>query len=152
MAFRCRTFLFVLIIICKYCIWRRTDVGPTSAGDINPTSKRRWADIARPISTQCRLNVGPTDVPLQFFSPHNLPELTLRRNRPNDGSNDQVWVSSGMVTDLLYPNMQILSILTLRQRQNGRHFTDDIFIIFNENIWISIKISLIFCFMVQLTT
>ena len=35
---------------------------------------------------------------------------------------------------------------TLRPRQNGRHFTDDIFkrIFFNENVWISIKISLKF--------
>ena len=34
----------------------------------------------------------------------------------------------------------------LRPRQNGRHFTDDIFkcILMNENIWISIKISLEF--------
>ena len=55
-AFCCWTFLFVLIIILKYRDWRRADVGPTSAGDINPTSKRRWADIARPISTQRRLN------------------------------------------------------------------------------------------------
>ena len=33
---------------------------------------------------------------------------------------------------------------TLRQRQNGQHLADDIFkhIFFNENIWISIKISL----------
>ena len=35
---------------------------------------------------------------------------------------------------------------TLRPRQNGRHFPDDIFkcIFLNENIWISIKISLKF--------
>ena len=35
---------------------------------------------------------------------------------------------------------------TLRLRQNGRHFPDDIFkcIFFNENIWISIKTSLKF--------
>ena len=35
---------------------------------------------------------------------------------------------------------------TLRPRQNGRHFTEDLFkyIILNENIWISIKISLKF--------
>ena len=35
---------------------------------------------------------------------------------------------------------------TLRLRQNGRHFADDIFkwIFLNENIWISIKISLKF--------
>ena len=35
---------------------------------------------------------------------------------------------------------------TLRPRQNGRHFADDIFkwIFFNENVWISLKISLKF--------
>ena len=35
---------------------------------------------------------------------------------------------------------------TLRPRQNGRHFPDDIFkwIFFNENVLISIKISLTF--------
>ena len=37
-------------------------------------------------------------------------------------------------------------INTLRPRQNGRHFPDDIFkfIFLNENAWISIKISLKF--------
>ena len=37
-----------------------------------------------------------------------------------------------------------IDINTLRSRQNGRHFADDIFkcIFLNENIWISIKISL----------
>ena len=37
-------------------------------------------------------------------------------------------------------------INTLRQRQNGRHFPDDIFkwIFLNENVWISINISLKF--------
>ena len=35
---------------------------------------------------------------------------------------------------------------TLRPRQNGRHFTDDIFkcIFLNENVWIPIKVSLKF--------
>ena len=35
-------------------------------------------------------------------------------------------------------------INTLRPRQNGRHFADDLFksIFFNENVWISIKFSL----------
>ena len=39
-----------------------------------------------------------------------------------------------------------LGLNTLRPRQNGRHFPDDIFnyIFLNENIWISIKISLKF--------
>ena len=37
-------------------------------------------------------------------------------------------------------------IITLRPRQNGRHFADDIFkcIFLNENVWIPIKISLKF--------
>ena len=39
-----------------------------------------------------------------------------------------------------------LIVNTLRPRQNGRHFTDDIFkrIFLNENVWILIKISLKF--------
>ena len=41
---------------------------------------------------------------------------------------------------------------TLRSRQNGRHFTDDIFkcIFLNENVWISINISLKFVPKVQI--
>ena len=40
----------------------------------------------------------------------------------------------------------LLLINTLRPRQHGRHFADDTFkrIFFNENVWISIKISLKF--------
>ena len=40
----------------------------------------------------------------------------------------------------------IFTLNTLRQRQNGRHFADDIFncIFLNENVWIPIKISLRF--------
>ena len=40
----------------------------------------------------------------------------------------------------------ILCVNTLRPRQNGRHFTDDIFkcIFLNENVWIPIEISLKF--------
>ena len=43
-------------------------------------------------------------------------------------------------------NSKLVSINTLRQKQNGRHFADDIFkcIFLNENVWISIKISLKF--------
>ena len=41
---------------------------------------------------------------------------------------------------------QTSPINTLRPTQNGRHFADDIFkcIFLNENVWISIEISLIF--------
>ena len=40
----------------------------------------------------------------------------------------------------------MLEINTLRPRRNEQHFADDIFkrIFFNENVWISIKISLEF--------
>ena len=43
---------------------------------------------------------------------------------------------------LLFPENQWVN--TLRPRQNGRHFPDDIFklIFLNENVWISINISL----------
>ena len=56
----------------------------------------------------------------------------------------------------LFPEVQLCSISfdhqshiyinTLRPRQNGRHFADDIFkcIFLNENVWISIRISLKF--------
>ena len=44
------------------------------------------------------------------------------------------------------PNFYCGLVNTLRPRQNGRHFADDIFnrIFLNENIWIPIKISLTF--------
>ena len=44
------------------------------------------------------------------------------------------------------PNTLFKVIYTLRLRQNGRHFADDIFkrIFFNENVWISITFSLKF--------
>ena len=41
---------------------------------------------------------------------------------------------------------QVVAFNTLRPRQNGRHFADDIFecIFLNENVWISLEISLKF--------
>ena len=52
-------------------------------------------------------------------------------------------VSQGWVTKGPFVKF---SINTLRPRQNGRHFADDIFkcIFLNENAWISINISLKF--------
>ena len=48
--------------------------------------------------------------------------------------------------------VQNLDLNTLRLRQNGHHFTDDIFkcIFLNENLWISLKISLKFIPKVQI--
>ena len=53
----------------------------------------------------------------------------------------------GIVTqDHKITKVQKSPFLTLRPRQNGRHFADDIFngIFFNEKVWISIMISLWF--------
>ena len=49
------------------------------------------------------------------------------------------WTSNWVARDLSPLN-------TLRPRQNGRHFTDDIFkcIFLNENVWIPVKITLKF--------
>ena len=43
-----------------------------------------------------------------------------------------------------YQATKLTKFITLRPRQNGRHFPDDIFkwIFLNENVWISINISL----------
>ena len=45
-----------------------------------------------------------------------------------------------------YSTVPVTCVNTLRLRQNGRHFPDDIFkwIFLNENVWISINISLKF--------
>ena len=45
-----------------------------------------------------------------------------------------------------YPTQGLIAFNTLRLRQNGRHFADDIFkcIFLNENVWISAKMSLKF--------
>ena len=47
---------------------------------------------------------------------------------------------------LVHISCVVLYINTLRSRQNGRHFADDIFkrVFLNDNIWIQIKISLQF--------
>ena len=53
---------------------------------------------------------------------------------------------------LSLPRMQINPLNTLKPRQNGRHFADDIFkcIFLNENAWISLEISLKFVPKVQI--
>ena len=45
-----------------------------------------------------------------------------------------------------FPSVLLIGINTLRPRENGRHFANDIFkcIIVNDNLWIPIKISLKF--------
>ena len=52
------------------------------------------------------------------------------------------WMNQTMMN--LDKKYKLLDFNTLRPRQNGRHFPDDIFkcIFLNENVWISLKISL----------
>ena len=59
---------------------------------------------------------------------------------------DLVKTASYWINDEVLEPISSTRINTLRPRQNGRHFADDIFkrIFFNENIWIPIKISLKF--------
>ena len=57
------------------------------------------------------------------------------------------WTMINSVRPGIAVNLVIIgSVNTLRPRQNGRHFPDDIFkcIFLNENVWISIKIPLKF--------
>ena len=51
-----------------------------------------------------------------------------------------------VVCEMLSISFRPHCVNTLRPRQNGRHFADAVFkrIFFNENVWISIKISLKF--------
>ena len=55
-------------------------------------------------------------------------------------------ISNHQQLDRFFFFQQLVQINTLRLRQNGRHFPDDIFkwIFLNENVWISINISLKF--------
>ena len=63
-------------------------------------------------------------------------------NTTVDGQQWSMFCQSSSVTSLTLS----YTINTLRPRQNGRHFPDDSFkcIFLNENVWISIKISLKF--------
>ena len=56
------------------------------------------------------------------------------------------WHLSGMQVPVFLGGEFLQIVNTLRPRQNGRHFPDDIFkcIFLNENVWISIKSSLKF--------
>ena len=57
----------------------------------------------------------------------------------------EIWIKIGSGNSLL-PMAPSHYLNTLRQRQNGHHFADDIFkcIFLNENTWISLRISLKF--------
>ena len=73
---------------------------------------------------------------LAFRRAHPLSRELLSIAHKNSSPNHSDWLLQGLNQGLN----------TLRPIQNGRHFPDDIFqsIFLNENVWISIKISLRF--------
>ena len=65
---------------------------------------------------------------------------------PSHGFVTRPWHDCNLWGPVAFLNLMPVEVITLRQRQNGRHFTDDVFkcIFLNENLLISIKISLNF--------
>ena len=100
-----------------------------------------------------RLDISWINIHVQYFTEHdndkskNLVGLFLnswilnRRKWPRNIESVAWWMMMSYGVDLGHDLLN-----TLRPRQNGRHFADDIFkcIYLNENVWILIKISLTF--------
>ena len=81
----------------------------------------------------------------EYLTPLSTHFLSIKRLMLTVSSSDDV--TPGIyLTLILYTASRILQITinTLRPRQNCRHFADDILkcIFLNENVWISIKVSL----------
>ena len=75
--------------------------------------------------------------------------IKIRKNRIENPSSVTIWQehNSSSLSNLLQTNSKNkCAIYTLRPRQDVRHFPDDIlkYIFLNENVWISITISLMF--------
>ena len=108
-AFRRGTFLFVLIIILKV-LWLTSnrcwaDVGGRHQPNVETTlGRHRTADIDPTLAQHM--------FPCSFFSLHNLPELLCAEIVPMLEAAINSGLVFGMVTDLLYTNMQIWFILT----------------------------------------
>ena len=106
----------------------QSTLGPLIARFMGPTWGPSGAD---------RTQVGPMLAPWTFLSGSALVQGTNRYLK-------QCWPCSIMLYDIT--RSQWVTLNTLRLRQNGCHLADDIFkcIFLNENVWISIKISLNF--------
>ena len=90
--------------------------------------------LLRKCICKCRLQIVSHFLKCQSV---NQPMYTVWR----------ITYAQGFANIMLYIlNNYMIVVKTLRPRQNGRHFPDDIFkwIFFNENVWISINISLKF--------
>ena len=106
-----------------------------------------WVQIPQPPFTKISLKITYLKLNWNLPGANELtePTLILAPNRWQDitWNNDDPVHRQIIINEL---TITILYLNTLGPRQNGRHFTDDIFkcILLNENVWISIKISLKF--------
>ena len=95
----------------------------------------------------CNADNGLSSVRHQAITWNNADLLT---NRRKSVTNTYIFIQENAVGNIFCKSSTILLmrqwVNSLRLRQNGRHFADDIFkcIVVNENIWIPIKISLKF--------
>ena len=97
---------------------------------LSPVRRQAIIEISDDLSTQW-------SHPKEHISMKNISKLTNFRWRS--------WTESYRMQFAAVLS-RVVSFNTLRPRQNGRHFPDDIskWIFLNENVWISIKISLKF--------
>ena len=107
------------------------------------TQKAKFMRPTRGLPGSCRPQMGPVLAPLTLLSGNVIDEhISTIPGNPYPISNNGWWLASLFMMS----NPTTLMVNTLRPRQNGRHFADDIFkcIFLNENVWIPIKISLKF--------
>ena len=116
-------YIYIYIHIQVYIIVKQT-YEHTSVKHSGPGLKTLNIWNLRGNLAWCRFDEGVLDIP----DPH---ERFLLANRTHG-----TW-------EMIQPFIKPLIVNILRPRQNGRHFPDDIFewFFFNENFWISIKIS-----------
>ena len=97
-----------------------------------------------------RQHISIADVPCTSIKLHKTPEFIHSLWSSNDTLPPRSWsvLAQTMACHILEPSVYLSQswLNTLRPRRNEQHFADDIFklIFFNENVWISIKISLKF--------
>ena len=83
---------------------------------------------------------------LRFYQVPSLSWVSLRFNDESQGNGLSQGSSCPCNPWETHLILSIIQINTLRPRQHGRHFPDDSFkwIFLNENVWISIEVSLKF--------
>ena len=108
----------------------------------------RWIEwslvqILAPIWCQTIFYTNDNFTVLINCNPRNRFQITIQ---VTDFNKTIVQTMSILNPSMFYLSHRIVVFNTLRPRQNGRHFTDDIFkwILVNENVWIPIKLSMKF--------